>query len=300
MAKSKNYPISNTQNSVVRSILNNISEKIGTLDSGTMENILKYFNYKCAYTGNKLKKDDIAFDHLIPCNRQYGGLYLAGNLVPTSKKINNKKGGKHFIDFLNDEKNDIIPKEKKQETIERLKKYQRDFEYPENIVNKDFINRLSEIYSEVEGIINTYVLEFLYSESTPKEEDKTSYIGKNSLALLEKNLITNEKFKITRRIPKWFKNTNQQNSILLRTFLRLNEELKEVSVQKLKDEVNKEIGFNKNFDSNFTPMTKIYKNNHGKVFEIYNKNGIEIVKLWSDIENFILEEYKKYKNINHS
>lgn len=296
MAKSKNYPISNTQNSVIRSILNNISEKIGTLDSSTMENILKYFNYRCAYTGNKLKKDDIAFDHLIPCNRQYGGLYLVGNLVPTSKKINSKKGGKHFIDFINDERNNIIPKEKRQETIEWLKKYQRDFEYPENIVNKDFINRLSEIYSEVEGIINTYVLDFLYNESIP-EEDKTLYINSNSLNLLEKNIITNEKFKITRRVPKWFKNINQQNSILLQTFLRLHEELKEVSVQKLKDEVYKEKEFNKNFDSNFIPMTKIYKNNHGKVFEIYNKNGIEMVKLWSDVENFILDEYKKYKNI---
>ena len=49
-------------------------------------------------------------------------------------------------------------------------KYQKDFEYPKDIVTKDFTNRLAEIYSEVEGIINTYVLEFLYTE-TPKAEE---------------------------------------------------------------------------------------------------------------------------------
>ncbi|WP_314280455.1 HNH endonuclease [Capnocytophaga leadbetteri] len=294
MAKRKNYPISNAQNSIVRSILNNISEKMGTLDGSTMENILKYFNHKCAYTGKKLKENEVVFDHLIPCNRKYGGLYLAGNLVPTSKEINAKKSGKDFIEFINDERNDnLFPKEKKQEVIDRLKEYQKDFEYPKDIVTKDFTNRLAEIYSEVEGIINTYVLEFLYTE-TPKAEKELN-LSKNVLESFEKNLIINEKLKVKRRVPKWLKNTYQQNSIILLAFLKLYEKSNEISVEQLEEEVTKNKGFHNNFQSNFKPMTEIYDNNHGKVFEEYYKGEKRMVKLWSNTEKIVLAAYKEYK-----
>lgn len=294
MAKRKNYSISNAQNSIVRSVLNNISEKMGTLDGDTMENILKYFNYKCAYTGKKLKKEEVVFDHLIPCNRKYGGLYLAGNLVPTSKEINAKKSGKDFIEFINDERNNqLFPKEKKQEVIDRLKEYQEVFEYPKDIVTEEFTNRLAEIYSEVEGIINTYVLEFLYTE-TP-EAEKELDLSKGVLESFEKNLIINEKLKVKRRVPKWLKNPHQQNSIILLAFLKLYEKSKEVSVKELEEEVAKNENFHKNFQSNFTPMSEIYDNNHGKVFEEYYKGEQEMVKLWSNTEKIVLAAYKDYK-----
>ena len=290
MAKRKNYPISNAQNSIVRSILNNISEKMGTLDGSTMKNILKYFDHKCAYTGKKLKENEVGFDHLIPCNRKYGGLYLAGNLVPTSKEINSKKSGKDFIEFINDERNNyLFPQEKKQEVIDRLKEYQKVFEYPEDIVTEEFTNRLAEIYSEVEGIINTYVLEFLYTEK------KELNLSKNVLESFEKNLIINEKLKVKRRVPKWFKDTHQQNSIILLAFLKLYEKSNEVSVEQLEEEVAKSEGFHKNFQSNFKPMTEIYDNNHGKVFEIYYKGEQKMVKLWSNTEKIVLAAYKEYK-----
>lgn len=290
MAKRKNYPISNAQNSIVRSILNNISEKMGTLDGSTMKNILKYFDHKCAYTGKKLKENEVVFDHLIPCNRKYGGLYLAGNLVPTSKEINSKKSGKDFIEFINDERNNyLFPQEKKQEVIDRLKEYQKVFEYPEDIVTEEFTNRLAEIYSEVEGIINTYVLEFLYTEK------KELNLSKNVLESFEKNLIINEKLKVKRRVPKWFKDTHQQNSIILLAFLKLYEKSNEVSVEQLEEEVAKSEGFHKNFQSNFKPMTEIYDNNHGKVFEIYYKGEQKMVKLWSNTEKIVLAAYKEYK-----
>ena len=294
MAKRKNYPISNAQNSIVRSVLNSISEKMETLDSDTMENILKYFNYKCAYTGKKLNKKEVVFDHLIPCNRKYGGLYLAGNLVPTSKEINAKKSGKDFIEFINDERNNqLFPKEKKQEVIDRLKEYQEVFEYPKDIVTEEFTNRLAEIYSEVEGIINTYVLEFLYTE-TPEAEKKLD-LSKGVLESFEKNLIINEKLKVKRRVPKWLKNPHQQNSIILLAFLKLYEKSKEVSVKELEEEVAKNENFHKNFQSNFTPMSEIYDNNHGKVFEEYYKGEQEMVKLWSNTEKIVLAAYKDYK-----
>lgn len=294
MAKRKNYPISNAQNSIVRSVLNNISEKMGTLDGDTMENILKYFNYKCAYTGKKLKKEEVVFDHLIPCNRKYGGLYLAGNLVPTSKEINAKKSGKDFIEFINDERNNqLFPKEKKQEVINRLKEYQEVFEYPKDIVTEEFTNRLAEIYSEVEGIINTYVLEFLYTE-TP-EAEKELNLSKGVLESFEKNLIINEKLKVKRRVPKWLKDSHQQNSIILLAFLKLYEKSKEVSVKELEEEVAKNENFHKNFQGNFTPMSKIYENNHGKVFEEYYKGEQKMVKLWSNTEKIVLAAYKDYK-----
>ena len=96
-------------------------------------------------------------------------------------------------------------------------------------------------------------------------------------------------------MPKWFKDTHQQNSIILLAFLKLYEKSKEVSVEQLEEEVAKNKGFHNNLQSNFKPMTEIYENNHGKVFEVYSKGEKRMVKLWSNTEEIVLAAYKEYK-----
>ena len=120
-------------------------------------------------------------------------------------------------------------------------------------------------------------------------------LNKNVLESFEKNLIVNEKLKVKRRVPKWLKDTHQQNSIILLAFLKLYEKSNEVSVEQLEEEVAKNKGFHKNFQGNFKPMTEIYDNNHGKVFEVYYKGQQRMVKLWSNTEKIVLAAYKEYK-----
>lgn len=56
----------------------------------TKANIWKRDNYTCAYTGEKLTKDTLSVDHIIPCSRN--GPNSWENLITASKKINTWKG----------------------------------------------------------------------------------------------------------------------------------------------------------------------------------------------------------------
>lgn len=280
----KNHHIANTKNSVVRSILNKISSDIELLTPDIEKNILKHFKNKCAYTGKTLVKKQIHFDHLIPCNKEYGGLYLPGNLVPTSSDINIKKGGKNFKEFINN--SDLFSSAEKEKKIKELENYQNIFKYPTDLINAKFIENLSEIYSEIDSLLNTYVLKLLYENSNEKLNNEIN-LDYQTEDKLSKNFETNEIFKVYRKIPNWFKNESQKNSKILITFLKLNVEGQKITVEKLKEKVKID-----NFDSNFKNMSEIYSKNHAKVFQLL-KNG-EVV-LWKDVEKFILQEFKKFK-----
>ena len=52
----------------------------------TKANIWKRDNYTCAYTGEKLTKETVSVDHIIPQSR--GGKNTWENLITASKKIN--------------------------------------------------------------------------------------------------------------------------------------------------------------------------------------------------------------------
>jgi hypothetical protein len=54
------------------------------------EGILIRDNFKCQYTGKKLKRENVSIDHVIPKSK--GGKDVWENLVATSKEINFKKG----------------------------------------------------------------------------------------------------------------------------------------------------------------------------------------------------------------
>lgn len=281
----KNHHIANTKNSVIRSILNKISENFDLLTSDTEKNIKKYFNNKCAYTGKPLKSNDIHFDHLIPCNKTYGGLYLPGNLVITSSAINLRKGGKSFQEFIKQDNELFETEELKEKKIKELEKYQKDFNYPLHFMNNS-TEVLSKIYDEIESMIEAYVLKII---AEIQNDDEIILDKKLKIAIIKNNQ-ANEIYKIHRKIPKWFKNPEQKNSQILIAFLKLAiiEKRENIKI----DELERQVKHITNFQSSFKAMCEIYPNNNAKVFDI-TENG-EIV-LWKPISEFILEEYQKVK-----
>lgn len=58
----------------------------------TKSNIWKRDNYECQYSGEKLSRDELSCDHILPSSR--GGLNSWENLVTCSKLINGQKGDK--------------------------------------------------------------------------------------------------------------------------------------------------------------------------------------------------------------
>jgi len=106
--------------------------------------------------------------------------------------------------------------------------------------------------------------------------------------------ITREINKVTRRVPGWFENPNQINSVILHTYLELFQNISdEITIEILKTEViSKNMGIDATkFTRNFTQMSHIAENNHGKVFDICNGYII----LWEPIRDFIKKEYLRLK-----
>lgn len=99
-------------NAFVRVLLSDAGELAGGLDAKQWDKTLKFFDYRCAYTGESVAKDKESSrrdgvplavqEHAIPINRDHCGLHLYGNVVPATVKANGKKGDKHYRDFIKD------------------------------------------------------------------------------------------------------------------------------------------------------------------------------------------------------
>jgi len=113
-------------NLYVRNVLCDLSEAMGSFSEEELEKTLKFFNYKCPYTGEDLRelveRKKYELDHLIPQNRDGCGLHLYGNLVPISHDTNSKKSKKNFEDFIRN--NTIGTKEEKEARIRKIKEFQ--------------------------------------------------------------------------------------------------------------------------------------------------------------------------------
>jgi hypothetical protein len=105
------------------------------------------------------------------------------------------------------------------------------------------------------------------------------------------NKIRNEIVKVERKIPGWFQNSDQINSTILITFLRLSGDnsTKTVFVKDLENKCNI-----KTFKSNFKDMSNISDHGHGKVFEVIDDE----ITLWEPVAQFILNEWNKYPRLH--
>ncbi len=99
--------------------------------------------------------------------------------------------------------------------------------------------------------------------------------------------IAGEIHKVKRKVPRWFKNSSQYNSIILYNFLELSEQQNQVTTKMLRNKCQ----VISDFDGNYNQMKNFGEKNHGKVFE--ETNGI--ITLWEPVKEFILDLYKQYK-----
>ena len=93
-----------------------------------------------------------------------------------------------------------------------------------------------------------------------------------------------EKSKVEKRVPKWFRNPQQINSKILMRYLELSKSDPFLTQSKLRAKCE-DI---KDFDGNYNQMKNFGPKNHGKVFE--EKDGC--IELWEPVRKFILEQYE--------
>lgn len=138
---------------------------IGYCTSDDLKKIIKHFDYKCAYCGNKYS----SWDHIIPVSR--GGTNFSWNLIPSCKSCNSKKCAKTVEDFLKSNLN-ISNRAKKYilKAIEKNKSFLNKYEYERNVYERIpkqcLLDELNKIYKKY-GIINYEILsKSKYGKST--------------------------------------------------------------------------------------------------------------------------------------
>jgi len=95
----KGNPIGNAQNLVIRTILSNLGDE--SFSEKDWEETKRYFDGKCVYCG-VVDKETVR-DHAIPISKYKLGEHKLGNLVPSCRSCNSKKGEQDFIEFCGDD-----------------------------------------------------------------------------------------------------------------------------------------------------------------------------------------------------
>ena len=67
------------------------------ITSDQYKEVMSFFDWKCAYSGEKLKKDTRTLDHIVPLNS--GGAHEIWNLVPMSRNFNSSKQAKEMLEW---------------------------------------------------------------------------------------------------------------------------------------------------------------------------------------------------------
>lgn len=154
----KGFEFGDVSNQALRNILTGISRKIfGKVTQQDMEDALDFFGGKCPYTGKDLRQavdnhtGEYAVDHIVPQNKEHCGLNVMGNLVFVDKTANNKKGNKTVEEFLLNDQTVLkgTPMSVRQARLDKIKEFQRKYNYdPENI-QKVLSPYLSKLYDEI-------------------------------------------------------------------------------------------------------------------------------------------------------
>ena len=92
-------PISNAQNLFIRTLLSNMG--VESFSEKDWDDTKRYFDGKCAYCG--VIDIDTVRDHAIPISKYKLGEHRLGNLVPSCRSCNSKKGEQDFIEFCGDD-----------------------------------------------------------------------------------------------------------------------------------------------------------------------------------------------------
>ena len=100
--KIRNWNPGDAANQFIRVVLSDAGTLLGGLSDEEWKRTLAWFGGRCAYTGTDLVDGQMDQDHAIPMNRKYCGLHLFGNVVPATREANQRKGGTHYREFVED------------------------------------------------------------------------------------------------------------------------------------------------------------------------------------------------------
>ena len=71
------------------------------ITSEQYKEVMSFFDWKCAYSGEKLKKDTRTLDHIIPLKQ--GGDHEIWNLVPMARSLNSSKCAKDMLEWYREQ-----------------------------------------------------------------------------------------------------------------------------------------------------------------------------------------------------
>ena len=120
-AKGKFHP-GDAANAFVRVILSDAGAKLGGLTPTEWDDTFKWFEGRCAYTGDALVDGRMDRDHAIPMNRKHCGLHLYGNVLPATREANRRKTDRHYRHFVEDP-----------DRLERIESFVRESGYWERV-----------------------------------------------------------------------------------------------------------------------------------------------------------------------
>lgn len=152
--------IGNSQNLFIRNILSRLgSESFSEKD---WEETKSYFSQRCAYCGTET---ELLIEHAIPINKEKLGEHRLGNLVPSCKLCNSKKGGTDFREFLGE----------KIEYIQKIEKYMDSRNYVPLEDNEQMRMILDMAHKEVSALADRYIriINELFPQSSGNDLDET-------------------------------------------------------------------------------------------------------------------------------
>jgi hypothetical protein len=134
--------IGNAQNLFVRNILSRLGNE--SFSEKDWKETKDYFLQRCVYCN---AETDLLIEHAIPINKDKLGEHRLGNLVPSCKSCNSKKGGLDFREFLG---NDLA-------SIQRIEAYMDSRNYVPLEDSEQMRVILDMAYKEVAALAERYI-----------------------------------------------------------------------------------------------------------------------------------------------
>jgi 5-methylcytosine-specific restriction endonuclease McrA len=139
----RNSAIGNAQNLFVRNILSNIGQE--SFNENDWQETKAYFMNKCAYCG---AETNLVIDHAIPINKAKLGEHRIGNLVPSCKGCNDRKGNRDYNEYLNGD----------DEKRRRIESYMDSKNYVPLGNNEQVRMILDLAHAEVSALVDRYIV----------------------------------------------------------------------------------------------------------------------------------------------
>lgn len=134
--------IGNAQNLFIRNILSRLGNE--SFSEKDWEETRNYFSQRCAYCGAEM---ELLIEHAIPINKEKLGEHRLGNLVPSCKLCNSRKGGADFREFLGE----------KIEHIKKIEEYMDSRNYVPLEDNEQMRMILDMAHKEVAVLAERYI-----------------------------------------------------------------------------------------------------------------------------------------------